>query len=139
MNEKGVRIAVVAVDLFTASSAIVGAVGLIAGFMNIPLSVLHGTPFADFTVPALLLGIVVGGSALAAAAIAVFGPRRIETLATGAAGGILVGWMTIEIAMIGLDAWVQAAYVAVGLLMIGLAGLRQLARRGSAVRPSVRV
>lgn len=123
MGRTGVRSAVVIVDLFAALSAIVGAVGLVVGFMEIPLGVLTGTPFADFTVPALLLGFVVGGSALAAATIAVFGPERIEALATAAAGCVRVGWMTVEIAMIGLDVWVQGAYLVVGLLMIGLAGL----------------
>lgn len=132
MREKGVRIAVIVVDLFAAASAIVGAVGLVVGFMNIPLSVLSGTPFSDFTVPALLLGIVVGGSALAAAAIALFGPRRIETLASAAAGCVMVGWMSIEVAMIGLEIWVQAAYFVVGLVMIGLAGLLEWAKPSTA-------
>ncbi len=135
MRERNMRIALVVVDLFAAVSAFAGAVGLIVGYMNIPLSVLRGTPFADFTVPALLLGIVVGGSALAAAAIALFGPRtlalfeqwRFDALASAAAGCIMVGWMTVEIAMIGLGTWVQAAYFAVGLLMIGLAALLQIA------------
>ncbi len=134
-GERGTRIAVVLVDLFAAVSAFAGAVGLVVGYMDVPLSVLRTTPFADFTVPALLLGFVVGGSALAAAAIAVFGPHRIallepwrfDAVATAAAGCIMVGWMTVEIAMIGLDIWVQAAYFAVGLLMIGLAGLLQWA------------
>ena len=128
MDEKSVRIALVVVNLFAAVSAVVGAIGLLVGFMNIPLSELAGTPFADFTVPALLLGIVVGGSALVAAIIALFGPRRFEALASAAAGCIMVGWMTVEIAMIGLDIWVQAAYFAVGLVMIGLAGLLQWAK-----------
>ena len=69
MDEKGVRIALVVVNLFAAVSAIVGAIGLLVGFMDIPLSELTGTPFTDFTVPALLLGIVVGGSALVAAIV----------------------------------------------------------------------
>lgn len=131
MRARRIRIALVGVDLFAAVSAIVGAVGLVVGYMDIPLSVLRGTPFADFTVPALLLGIVVGGSALAAATIALFGPDRIETLATAAAGCVMVGWMTIEIAMIGLGTWVQAAYLGVGLLMIALAALLQQARSGT--------
>ena len=79
MGERGIRITLIVVDLFAAVSAIVGAIGLLVGFMNIPVSVLHGTPFADFTVPAMLLGIVVGGSALVAAAVALFGPRRFES------------------------------------------------------------
>jgi hypothetical protein len=135
MKERSIRTTLVVVDLFAAVSAIVGAVGLIAGFMDVPLGELRGTPFADFTVPALLLGFVVGGSALAAATIAVFGPRRIEALASAAAGCVMVGWMTVEIAMIGLDVWVQAAYLVVGLAMIGLAGLLWWARPRPVARP----
>ena len=135
MGERNIRIAVVAVNLIAALSAFAGALGLVVGYMNIPLSELHTTPFADFTVPALLLGFVVGGSALAAALIALFGPRRIalfeplrfDALVAAVAGCVMVGWMVIEIAMIGLDIWVQALYFVVGLLMIGLAGLLQWA------------
>jgi hypothetical protein len=132
MSERVARIAVIVVDLFAALSAIAGAVGLAAGFMNIPLSALSGTPFADFTVPALLLGFVVGGSALVAALIALVGPRhtllgqwRLEPLATAVAGCIMVGWMAVELIMVGLIVWVQAVYLVVGLVMIGLAVLLQ--------------
>jgi hypothetical protein len=133
MRERNIRIAVVVVDLFAAVNAIVGAIGLVVGYMAIPRSTLSGTPFADFTVPALLLGIVVGGSALAAAAIAAFSPRgsalfgrwKIDALATAIAGCIMVGWMAIEVALIGLAIWVQAAFFVVGLLMIVLAALLQ--------------
>jgi hypothetical protein len=123
MGERGLRTSVVGVDLFEAVSAIVGAVGLVVGFMNIPLSVLSGTPFTDFTVPALLLGVVVGGSALAAAVLTAFGPRRIGALASAAAGCITVGYLTIETAMIGLGSWAQVVWWFVGLLMIGLEAL----------------
>ena len=146
MSEKVLRIAVIATDLFEALSAGIGAVGLVVGFMNIPVDVLRGTPFADFTVPALLLGFVVGGSALAAAAIAIFGPRQIDALASAVAGCITVGWLAIEIAMIGLGSWAQVAWLIVGLVMIGLAALlclaespsrrlggQQIARRGGVV------
>src|SRR5215468_360832 len=135
MGARNIRIAVIGVNLFAALSAFVGALGLVIGYMDIPVSELRTTPFADFTVPALLLGFVVGGSALAAALIALFGPRRIalfeplrfDALVAAVAGCIMVGWMTIEVAMIGLDIWVQALYFVVGLLMIGLAGLLQWA------------
>src|SRR5215472_4000595 len=116
MNEKRIRIGVIAVDLFEAVSAFLGAIGLVVGFMNIPLSELQGTPFSDYTVPALLLGLVVGGSALAAAAITWLAPERIGALASAAAGCITVGWLAIEVAMIGLGSWMQVAYFLVGLL-----------------------
>jgi hypothetical protein len=123
MGERGLRVAVVGVNLFQAVSAIVGAVGLVVGFMEIPVSALAGTPFPDFTVPALLLGFVVGGSALVAAVLTSFGPPRLGALASAAAGCITVGWLTIQIAMIGLVAWPQLVWFLDGLLMIGLAAL----------------
>jgi hypothetical protein len=36
---------------------------------------------------------------------------------------VTVGWITTEIAMIGLGSWAQVAYLLVGVLMIGLAAL----------------
>ncbi len=123
MGDTRIRIAVVAVDLFEALSAIVGAVGLVVGYMNIPLSVLNGTPFPDFTVPALLLGFAVGGSALVAGLITWFGSPRLGALYSAAAGCITVGFLTVEIAMIGLAAWPQVVWFMVGVLMIALAGL----------------
>jgi hypothetical protein len=122
MSKNVTRTTLVVVDLLEAASAGVGAVGLVVGFMNIPTTVLSGTPFADFTVPALLLGFVVGGSALVAALIAAFAPRWFAP-ASAAAGCITVGWLVVEIAMIGLGSWAQIAYMAVGLVMIGLAAL----------------
>ena len=123
MSDKGIRISLAIVNFIEAASAFLGAVGLVVGFMNIPTSVLIGTPFADFTVPALLLGGVVGGSALVAGVITTFASRWLGAFASAVAGCITVGWLTIEIVMIGLGSWVQIAYLLVGLLMIALAGL----------------
>jgi hypothetical protein len=123
MTEKRLRIAVIAADLFEAASGIAGCIGLLTGGMNIPVSILQGTPFTDFTVPALLLGFVVGGSALVAAAIALYRLRPLDAVASAAAGCITVGWLTVEIAMIGLGSWAQVFWFAVGLVMIGLAAL----------------
>lgn len=123
MNEKRIRIAALAADLFEAASAFLGAVGLVVGFLGIPVSILNGTPFADFTVPALLLGLVVGGSALAGAIITALGLRPFDALASAAAGSITVGWMMIEVAMIGLGSWAQIAWWLLGVLMILLAVL----------------
>jgi hypothetical protein len=128
LRERNTRVALIVVDLFAALSAMPGGLGLVVGFVNIPTSVLNGTPFADFTVPALLLGFVVGGSALAAALIALFGPRRFDVMASAAAGCIMVGWITVEVALIGLGSYLQVTYFVVGLVMIGLAALLQRSR-----------
>src|SRR5579864_5916740 len=123
MNEKRIRTAVIAADLFEAASAFLGAAGLLVGFMGIPVSILIGTPFTDFTIPALLLGVVVGGSALVAGIIAALALRPYDAFASGVAGCITVGWLTIEIAMIGLQSWAQVVWWLVGALMIVLAVL----------------
>src|SRR5579859_4966956 len=123
MRERNVRIALVVVDLFAAVSAFAGAVGLLVGYMEIPVSVLNGTPFADFTIPALLLGIVVGGSALVAAIVAAVGVQAYDALASSMAGSITVGYLVVEISLIGLGSWAQAVWLVVGLVMIGLAAL----------------
>jgi len=123
MTARHARNAVITIDLFEAASAFVGAVGLVVGLMSIPLRVLSTTPFADFTVPALLLGFVVGGSALVAAAMAAFAPRPYDAIASVVAGCITVGYLIAEIALIGLESWAQVAWLLVGLLMIGLAAL----------------
>jgi len=127
MSEKQIRVAVVAIDLFEAASAFLGAVGLVVGFMNIPVSILTTTPFTDFTVPAVLLGFVVGGSALVAAIIAALAIRPFDALSSAAAGCITVGWLTSEIGMIGLGSWAQVVWWLVGLVMIILAVLLWLA------------
>lgn len=123
MSEKRIRTAVLAADVFEAASAIIGALGLIVGFISIPVSVLATTPFTDFTVPALLLGFVVGGSALVAAIITALRLRLFDALASALAGCITIGWLTIEIAMIGLGSWAQVAWWLVGAAMIVLAVL----------------
>jgi hypothetical protein len=132
MNEKRIRIAVVVADVFEAASAFLGAVGLVVGFMAIPVSILSGTPFADFTVPALLLGFVVGGSALVAGIVTALGLRPWDALTSAAAGCITVGWLTIEIGMIGLGSWAQVVWFLVGVVMIVLAVLLWLAETHAA-------
>ncbi len=125
MNERNLRISVVVADLFEAASAFYGAVGLVVGFMGIPVSILAGTVFTDFTVPALILAVVVGGSALAAAVITAyeFGPRHFDALASALAGCITVGWLTVEMTLIGIVSWAQVFWLVVGVVMIGLAAL----------------
>ena len=136
MSDRGIRISLVIVNFIEAGSAFLGAVGLVVGFMNIPVSVLVGTPFTDLTIPALLLGGVVGGSALVAGVITTFASRWLGAFASAIAGCITVGWLIVEIAMIGLGSWAQIAYLLVGLLMIALAGL--LWRVAPAPIPAIR-
>jgi hypothetical protein len=69
----------------------------------------------------MLLGSVVGGSALLAAMIAAFGPKQYDALASAIAGCVTVGYLVVEISLIGLASWAQVVWLLVGLLMVGLA------------------
>src|ERR1700688_3073362 len=54
-------------NLFLGLTAVAGGIALLAGWINVPLSSLAGSPFSDYTVPAVLLTAAVGGTALLAA------------------------------------------------------------------------
>jgi len=124
-----------------AVSALGGAYGLLSGTLGMERSVLDGSPFASFTVPALILGAIVGGSQLAALGGLV---RRAgwSIVGAGAAGGIMAGWIAGEVLLIGSDPGVtrnlQLIYLTLGLLEAGLAARllwRPRRRAGAAPQP----
>jgi hypothetical protein len=78
------------------------------------------TPFTNYTIPMLLLAIVVGGSSLLAAAI-VFIQREWAVLLSVLAGLIMIAWEVIELAMIPQFSWMQPLFTALGLVVFGLA------------------
>src|SRR5688572_1397971 len=63
-----IRAALVAVSGFSAVNAVAGGIGLLVNGLGVPREQLQGTPFDSFTVPGLLLAIVVGGSMAVATA-----------------------------------------------------------------------
>lgn len=91
MKHTLVRIALVVVEALVALSAIAGGLWLVAGRSGLPLAWLAGTPFSDYTIPGLVLVIVVGGSALLAAAT-VFIHREWAVLISVLAGLLMAGY-----------------------------------------------
>lgn len=120
MDHKGVRIALFALNVFVGLTAVAGGIGFLTGGLQMPLEWLRDTPFSDYTIPGLVLAIVVGGSTVVAA---VMMPIQHEAgvLASALAGVMLVGWIAVEVAMIGLVNWLQPFYFVLGLLIFGLA------------------
>lgn len=94
-----------------------------AGGATIPLEWLKGGPFTDYTVPALALGILVGGSSLIAALLVVLRPAG-GAIASMVAGAMIIGFELVEIAVVGFtlieydasqfQAWLQVIYLALG-------------------------
>lgn len=130
MKHKIIRIALIVIELFVGLWAVIGGVGLMTGaipFLLMPVEYLQGTPFSDYTIPGLLLLIVVGGSFLFAAATILTG-REVGVLASALAGLIVIGFEAVEVAIIDRYAIVlpnavpqQVIMSVLGLACFGLA------------------
>jgi hypothetical protein len=137
----GLRLTLSALDAVLAIGAIAGALFVVPG---LPRDFLLRGPFTDYTVPALALGILVGGSALVAAVMVLARPA-VGALIAILSGVAIIVFELVEIAVVGLTAiaqptepaaWLQIFYLALGALIIALgAGLwRRTQRR--ALRPA---
>ena len=130
MKHKGRRIALVVIELFVGLWAVIGGFGLVTGtipFLRMPGEYLQGTPFSDYTIPGLLLVLVVGGSFLFAAATILTG-RVVGVLASALAGLSVIGFEAVEAPIIDRYANVLATSVpqqvlmaALGMVCVGLA------------------
>jgi len=98
MHYKGLRIAIGVITGFIALTAIGGGIALLLGAegARFPLEWLQGAPFKDYTIPALLLTITVGGSSLIAC-IAMFRNLKNKIFLSLVAGSIMVGFIVVEV------------------------------------------
>jgi hypothetical protein len=101
---------------FGAVNAIGGGYYGLVGAEGVPTEWLEGSPFRDYFVPSLVLVTVVGG-ALLFASIAVFARLPLARLAAYSAGAIVVGWLMVQVAIIGYVSWMQTA-TGIGALLI---------------------
>jgi hypothetical protein len=93
---------------------------------GVPLKHLAASPFSSYVVPGLVLGVVVGGTQLAAA-VALLTSRCSALLQSAVAGFGMLIWIFVELAMIQQFSWLQAAYFILGglelFLVLALLGL----------------
>ena len=106
---------------FLAVTALLSGIMLISNpdgkIMNLSVSLLEGTPFKDFTIPGVLLALLVGGTNL----LAVFFnlKRQAGRYNWALAGGIFItGWIIGQLILIGASHWLQAFYLVIGILVI---------------------
>ena len=121
-THKGLRASLVALEAFTAATAIWGGAFVVP---TIPQEWLHQgliAPFSDTTIPAIALGVLCGGSALAAIATVLTRPR-LGALVSMVSGGLMVGFELVEILVVGFTpvmyptqfpAWLQPLYILIG-------------------------
>jgi hypothetical protein len=105
---------------FAALNAFAGGYYGLAGAKGVPREWLRGSPFADYFVPGLVLFVIVGG-ALLLATVAVFARWRHARVPALAAGVIVLGWLSIQVAVIGYVSWMQPATAIGGALILALA------------------
>ncbi len=130
MKHKGIRIALAITEACIGLGALGGGIALLIGAFDqwLPVAWLQGTPFSDYTIPGLLLTIVIGGGMLLASATQ-FIQREWAVLLSAAMGLIMIGWEIAEVTIIDryeqavvLSAIVQQVLFSVlGLVIFGLA------------------
>ena len=121
------RQVLVALDLFVAVTAVAGGIALVTGMERKRFSpeLTKRTPFKSYTVPGLLLGVVVGGTSLVAT-VATLRDRRSGPLASAVAGATLIGWIAGEVCILPPEthSWIEVGYASLGLVMCA-AGLKE--------------
>lgn len=108
---------------FGALNAFAGGYYGLSGAKGVPLKWLEGSMFADYSIPSLILFVVVGGSLLAAA-IAVFAGWSTSRLLSSAAAAVLLVWITVQLQVIGYVSWMQPVTILAGFLILLLTVLQ---------------
>lgn len=123
MKHKKTRIMIGVIAGFIALTAIGGGIAILIGADPFPAEWLAGTPFPDYTIPALLLSVVVGGSALMAT-ILIFMRGAKGVLVAMAAGIIMMGYIMVEVLILKQappgPTPIEIMYFSLGLLLLGL-------------------
>jgi hypothetical protein len=101
--DRAARFALVGLNLFLGLTAVLGAVTVVSA---LPPQWLAGTPFPDYTIPALALGALGAGAFLAAAALLLH--EEWGTLLSLAVGCGLAVFEVVETLVVGLDVWLHA-------------------------------
>ena len=121
---KALHIVLIVLTSFLALSAIAGGFALLANIIPMPVELLQGSPFMDYTVPGLALAAIVGGSA-ALAAILLLRKSRYALLSAAAAGVIIMFFEFVEMLVIGSPAGVarmlQIVFFGIGTLIVAAA------------------
>ncbi len=90
-----------------------------AGAAGVPMAWLDGSPFTSYFVPSLVLFVLVGGATLAASVL-VFTRSRYGRAGAIGAGLVMLGWIVVQLAIIGFVSWLQPAVAVVSLVVLAL-------------------
>ena len=108
----------VVVSAFNALSALGGGIGMVAADgLSMPKAMLADTPFSTFTIPGLILTLVVGGSQSASVWLLV-ARHEAALLCSAVAGFGMVIWIVTEIGFIHALMYAQMIYLVTGLVQL---------------------
>lgn len=130
MKHKAIRIALLTIEAIIGLGALAGGIAILTGVFDqwFPLAWLQDTPFSNYTIPGLILSIVIGGGMLLAAAT-IFMQHEWAVLLSAAMGLAMIGFEVIEVAIIDRNTQAiipstlmqQGLMSALGLVIFGLA------------------
>ncbi len=131
LSDRVVVRALIGLEVFGALSALIGAILALAfNGAGVPLAYLANSKFSSFAIPGLLLGVVVGGTQIAAA-VALIRRNRWGLLLSAIAGFGMLIWIFAELAIIKQYSWLQTVYFVHGglevvlvLVLLGIVGVR---------------
>lgn len=116
------RIALVAVEAFVAIGAVYGSVMLVTDVWHLDRAMLRHLPIDTWVLPGIALAVLVAVPNLIAGTLVAI-RRPVARAVSMLTGGVLVGWIVVQIALIQQYFVLQPVMAACGLLTIGLAAL----------------
>ena len=119
MKEKPLIILTFIVLLFTGIGALAGGTPLMLDpsgkALGFSVKWLHGSPFANYLIPGIVLFVVIGLGTLVAAFI-LWKKPEISWLTTMAAGGALIIWILVQVSILGYLSILQPIFFIIGVL-----------------------
>jgi len=101
-------VALIMLAIFQSISTILGGIALVANIISMPLELLQGSPFKDYTIPGLSLSLLAGGSTLYAV-ILLFRKSKFAILFSTTAGVVMMFFEFVEVLVIGSPAGIARA------------------------------
>jgi hypothetical protein len=87
--------------------------------LELPMSLLEGSPFPDFLIPGMFLLAVNGVGSMIGAGLS-FARRRYAQEIAIVLGAILVAWIVIQIVIISSFHWLHVLYFILGVVELGI-------------------
>lgn len=130
----------IALQAFLGVSAVAAGLAFVrdpsGAVLGMSVSSLAGSPFRDYFVPGLFLATVIGGANLLSA-VALWQHRSFAPRMSMATGLLLVVWVAIQTAIIGLQHWSQAIWWVTFIVVAAFGGLLTYREATPQIEPRV--